>query len=168
MTDLHNETVNIHTHFIGMVVAVLLIPLHLIPAQFPFTSDPVPTPPTLHDKVALTLNLLCAVSCFGLSSFFHTVQCHSKATCDAAHRGDYVSRHRPTLRALQLMGRWASSSLLPGPSCQGCTTPSMDSLFSKSCTWVRRRVQAAVGLKTDNRGDRDRGTSSRLCTRRLA
>lgn len=34
---------------------------------------------------------VCAVTCLGLSSFFHTVQCCSKNVCDLAHCGDYVS-----------------------------------------------------------------------------
>lgn len=106
--DLHNETgqlnqylqgsrkltaaVNIHSHSFGAICFAILLPLHLVPTHFPtfFASNPVPTPPTMHDKVALSVNLICAVGCLSLSSWFHTVQCHSKAMCDSAHRGDYV------------------------------------------------------------------------------
>lgn len=91
---LHNETVNIHSHSVGAVFFLSLLPLHLIPTHFPTLNQscsPLPTPPTLHDKVALALYLICAVLCLSLSSWFHTVSCHSKEVCDAAHRGDYVS-----------------------------------------------------------------------------
>ncbi|AFR98797.2 integral membrane protein [Cryptococcus neoformans] len=90
---LHNETVNIHSHSVGAVFFLSLLPLHLIPTHFPTLSlscNPLPTPPTLHDKLALALYLICAVSCLSLSSWFHTVSCHSKEVCDAAHRGDYI------------------------------------------------------------------------------
>lgn len=80
----------------------MLLPLHLFPTHFPtffpsfgaVADDPTPVPPTLHDKLAMSVYCLSAVGCLGLSSWFHTVQCHSKSVCDAAHRGDYVS-HRP-------------------------------------------------------------------------
>ncbi|WWD16362.1 hypothetical protein CI109_100788 [Kwoniella shandongensis] len=84
---------NIHTHSIGAVIFLTLLPLHLLPTHFPtFHSSPdhLPTPPTLHDKVALSLYLVCAVSCLSLSAWFHTVSCHSKDVCDLAHRGDYI------------------------------------------------------------------------------
>ncbi|WVQ78671.1 hypothetical protein IAT38_000758 [Cryptococcus sp. DSM 104549] len=90
---LHNETVNIHSHSIGAGFFLVLLPLHFIPTHFPNffrNSDPLPTPPQLHDKVAMSVYLVCAVSCLGLSSWFHTVSCHSKDVCDAAHRGDYI------------------------------------------------------------------------------
>ncbi|KAK8861715.1 hypothetical protein IAR55_002538 [Kwoniella newhampshirensis] len=90
---LHNETVNIHTHSFGAITFLSLLPLHLLPAHFPSfhtSPDQLPTPPTLHDKVALSLYLVCAVSCLGLSAWFHTVSCHSKDVCDLAHRGDYI------------------------------------------------------------------------------
>ncbi|ODO04996.1 hypothetical protein I350_05608 [Cryptococcus amylolentus CBS 6273] len=90
---IHNETINIHSHSIGAVFFAVLLPLHLIPSQFPslhhFPVHPL-TPPTLHDKVALTVYLVCAVLCLSLSSWFHTVSCHSKDVCEAAHRGDYM------------------------------------------------------------------------------
>lgn len=94
---LHNETINIHSHSIGGAFFAALIPLHLLRTHFPFplfsygpVDDPTPIPPTLYDKLALTVYLICATACLGLSSWFHTVQCHSKEMCDAAHRGDYI------------------------------------------------------------------------------
>lgn len=113
--DVHNETgelvwpsiqvneadgsVNIHSHSLGALFYLILLPLHLLPTHFPSfsrsnPSDPLPTPPEWQDKLALTIYLLCAVGCLSLSSWFHTVQCHSKALCDSAHRGDYVSPSR--------------------------------------------------------------------------
>ena len=85
--------VNIHSHFLGALFFAVLLPLHLFPTHFPgfVYSDPVPTPPTLYDKLAVSVNLICAVGCLSLSSWFHTVQCHSQRMCDAAHIGDYVS-----------------------------------------------------------------------------
>ena len=86
--------VNIHTHSLGALFYLILLPLHLLPAHFPSLSghsDPLPTPPTLQNKLALTVYLLSASACLSLSAWFHTVQCHSKGVCDAAHRGDYVS-----------------------------------------------------------------------------
>lgn len=98
--------VNIHTHSIGALFYLILLPLHLLPTHFPSLSghgDPLPTPPTLQDKQALTVYLLSAIGCLSLSAWFHTVQCHSKGICDAAHRGDYVSR----VHEESLIGRWA-------------------------------------------------------------
>ena len=91
--------VNIHTHSIGALFYLTLLPLHLLPTHFPSISghgDPLPTPPTLQDKLALTIYLLSAIGCLSLSAWFHTVQCHSKVVCDAAHRGDYVSLFHET------------------------------------------------------------------------
>lgn len=97
---LTTSLVNIHTHSLGALFYLILLPLHLLPTHFPTwsrqpQSDPLPTPPSWEDKLALTIYLLCAVGCLSLSSWFHTVQCHSKPVCDAAHRGDYVSSARP-------------------------------------------------------------------------
>lgn len=104
LTEL-TPSVNIHTHSLGAIFYLILLPLHLLPTHFPsFSSrhtlgEALPTPPAWQDKLALTIYLLCAVGCLSLSSWFHTVQCHSKSVCDSAHRGDYVSRlhclHRP-------------------------------------------------------------------------
>lgn len=91
--NIYFPAVNIHSHSIGAAFFLSLLPLHLIPTHFPTfgqSCNPLPTPPTLHDKVALSLYLICAVSCLSLSSWFHTVSCHSREVCDAAHRGDYV------------------------------------------------------------------------------
>lgn len=120
------STVNIHTHSLGALFFGSLIPLHLLPSSFPSLSPFLPTPkwattssslglgslrlgqgvgaipvpPTIIDKIAMTTYLCCAVSCLGLSSWFHTVQCCDERTCNLAHRGDYVSpsllfRYRP-------------------------------------------------------------------------
>jgi len=98
--------VNIHTHSLGALFYLILLPLHLLPTHFPSLlghSDPLPTPPTIEDKLAFTVYLLSAIGCLSLSAWFHTVQCHSKGVCDAAHRGDYVSPVHGEL----LIGRWA-------------------------------------------------------------
>ncbi|OCF36314.1 integral membrane protein [Kwoniella heveanensis BCC8398] len=94
---LHNETVNILSHLIGAVTFLLLLPLHLMSTLVP--ASPLPfvhsshhhlVPHTLHDKIALTVYLLAAFACLGLSATFHTVSCHSKDVSNAAHRGDYI------------------------------------------------------------------------------
>jgi adiponectin receptor len=98
--------VNIHTHSLGALFYLILLPLHLLPNHFPSLSghsDPLPTPPTLQDKLAFTVYLLSAIGCLSLSAWFHTVQCHTRSVCDAAHRGDYVS----PVHEESLIGRWA-------------------------------------------------------------
>jgi predicted membrane channel-forming protein YqfA (hemolysin III family) len=98
--------VNIHTHSLGALFYLILLPLHLLPNHFPSLSghsDPLPTPPTTQDKLAFTVYLLSAIGCLSLSAWFHTVQCHTRSVCDAAHRGDYVSR----VCGESLIGRWA-------------------------------------------------------------
>jgi predicted membrane channel-forming protein YqfA (hemolysin III family) len=99
-------SVNIHTHSLGALFYLILLPLHLLPNHFPSLSghgDPLPTPPTLQDKIAFTVYLLSAIGCLSLSAWFHTVQCHTRSVCDAAHRGDYVS----PVRGENLIRRWA-------------------------------------------------------------
>ncbi|KAL7420113.1 hypothetical protein Q5752_005079 [Cryptotrichosporon argae] len=81
---MHNETVNIHTHSLGALVFLALIPLHLL------TTPYLATPPTTQDKLAMATYLVCAVACLGLSSWFHTVQACSRGWCESAHRGDYI------------------------------------------------------------------------------
>ncbi|WVQ93634.1 hypothetical protein IAU59_000710 [Kwoniella sp. CBS 9459] len=92
---LHNESVNILTHLIGAAAFLTLLPIHLIPDLIPSIHpahrsffDHVPH--TLHDKVALAVYLLAAVTCLGLSATFHTLSCHSKDVSEVAHRGDYI------------------------------------------------------------------------------
>jgi adiponectin receptor len=104
----------------------VLLPLHLVSTTFPSlapflphpttwwgASDPTPVPPTTHDKVALTVYLVCAVACMGLSSYFHTVQACSRDVCDSAHRGDYVSRSRARADQLGIV-ILIVGSILPG------------------------------------------------------
>ena len=93
---MHNETVNIHSHSIGALFFAVLLPMHVASSQFPnvFGAFPDPTtlpPTTIIDKAALACYCVAAVTCLGLSSWFHTVQCCSKDVCDLAHCGDYVS-----------------------------------------------------------------------------
>lgn len=106
-TDLHNETVNIHSHLFGAAYYLSLIPLHFsthhersskLLESIPLLKALAPSLFTRHlhthnivDTLALSIFLIAAVGCLGLSAFFHTVQCTSKERCDSAHRGDYVS-----------------------------------------------------------------------------
>jgi adiponectin receptor len=90
----HNETVNIHSHSIGAAFWALMLPLHLLPSHFPtlgFFPDPSLLPAsTTVDKACMACYFVCAVTCLGLSSWFHTVSCCTREVCDIAHCGDYV------------------------------------------------------------------------------
>lgn len=93
--DVHNETVNIHSHSIGALFFAILLPLHVMGAYFPtlgvFPGSSAQPPTTVIDKICLATYCVSAVTCMGLSSWFHTVQCCSQDVCDLAHCGDYVS-----------------------------------------------------------------------------
>ncbi|BEJ13134.1 hypothetical protein CspHIS471_0303080 [Cutaneotrichosporon sp. HIS471] len=90
----HNETVNIHTHSLGAAFWALMLPLHILPSHFPtlgtFPSASLLPPSTLIDKACMACYFVCAVTCLGLSSWFHTVSCCTHEVCDLAHCGDYV------------------------------------------------------------------------------
>lgn len=92
ITDIHNETVNIHSHSIGAAFFAALLPLHVLAERFPTLGVfPESLPSTSVDKWCMATYFVCACTCLGLSSWFHTVQCHSERVCFLAHCGDYVS-----------------------------------------------------------------------------
>ncbi|KAI3627992.1 hypothetical protein GLX27_000326 [Malassezia furfur] len=113
----HNETVNIHTHLIGAIVAIVVLLLQLAdlagvihlgnfslysfpsrPDYFALqdvrgiamrTSQQVLPPDTL-DQVVLAVFLLSAIVCLGCSATFHTLACHSEKVAKSINRLDYV------------------------------------------------------------------------------
>ncbi|WOO80443.1 ADIPOR-like receptor [Vanrija pseudolonga] len=92
----HNETVNIHTHSIGAAFFAFLLPYHLLSTHFPSLGGFFPTVAggapvaTVADKLGIACYCVCAVTCLGLSSWFHTVQCCNREVCALAHSGDYI------------------------------------------------------------------------------
>ncbi|CAK9783693.1 HlyIII-domain-containing protein [Cutaneotrichosporon oleaginosum] len=88
---IHNETVNIHSHSIGAAFWALMLPLHLFPAHFPTLGVfPADLPSSTIAKACMACYFVCAVTCLGLSSWFHTVSCCTREVCNLAHCGDYV------------------------------------------------------------------------------
>jgi len=98
--------VNIYSHLLGALYYLLLVPLHFS-THHEATSLSLATIPGLKasfrsllergqhthelvDTLAISIFLVSAVGCLGLSAWFHSVQCTSKSRCDSAHRGDYV------------------------------------------------------------------------------
>ncbi|KAM0756385.1 HlyIII-domain-containing protein [Meredithblackwellia eburnea MCA 4105] len=105
----HNESVNIWTHLLGSLSAVLAL-LYLATQIFkqqpgqeggrlgwrapfslasPFKSSTMPTVTWL-DAAGFSCFFLAAISCLGFSASFHTFSAHSKEVCRAWNRMDYV------------------------------------------------------------------------------
>ncbi|KAF8691138.1 HlyIII protein, partial [Rhizoctonia solani] len=70
--DLHNESVNIHTHLFG-ALWLLYILVNVGKTQAGYTTL------TWHDPVGFGLGLLAGVFCLGASALYHTSTCHSPA-----------------------------------------------------------------------------------------
>ncbi|KAK2791460.1 hypothetical protein FQN53_002569 [Emmonsiellopsis sp. PD_33] len=81
----HNETVNIYSHLIPAAIALASNGfLHL------YFHDRYPTA-SLVDRLAVHFYLTTSVLCFGVSSIYHTLVCHSEAHSDLWARLDYVA-----------------------------------------------------------------------------
>ncbi len=105
--------VNIHTHLLGSLYyfhLLLLLPspsrpsnLHpLPPLRFGHASSlAIPHLPQHKISLALSIFLISAVGCLGLSAHFHAVQCRTKEVCERAHRGDYVGGRREMGKAIK-------------------------------------------------------------------
>ena len=81
----HNETVNIYSHLVPAVAALLgnwLLARHFA-LRFPLA------PPA--DRAVFHLYLATSVLCFGVSSTFHTLLCHSPSYFALWLRLDYVA-----------------------------------------------------------------------------
>ncbi|KAK2848504.1 hypothetical protein FQN49_005659 [Arthroderma sp. PD_2] len=82
---IHNETVNIYSHLVPAGIAVIgngLLHLYFR-AHYENTS--------WTDQLAFHIYLSSSVLCFGISSFYHTLLCHSEAYMDLWCRLDYLS-----------------------------------------------------------------------------
>ncbi|KAL4881415.1 mPR-like GPCR protein [Aspergillus karnatakaensis] len=81
----HNETVNIYSHLIPAAIALASNGfLHL------YFRDRYPNA-SLVDQLAFHVYLTTSVICFGISSLYHTLLCHSEAYSGLWVRFDYVA-----------------------------------------------------------------------------
>lgn len=85
---LHTETWNIWTHFLGALLFLYLAVRSLI-----FNQVTLFNPSTINfnwdDKLVLGTFFAGAVICLGMSSIYHTFNCHSPGVCKAFSRLDY-------------------------------------------------------------------------------
>ena len=82
---LHNETVNVYSHLVPAIMALLgngLLHLYFS-ACFPES--------TWADQLVFHIYLTTSVVCFGISSAYHTLLCHSAHITDMCGRFDYVA-----------------------------------------------------------------------------
>ncbi|CAG9985873.1 unnamed protein product [Clonostachys byssicola] len=84
LRHIHNETVNIYSHLIPAVIAIACnCFLHLyFHSRFPDAH--------LADRLAVHIYLTTSIFCFGVSSIYHTVTCHSKDFAGLWNRWDYA------------------------------------------------------------------------------
>lgn len=82
---LHNETVNIYSHLVPAIVALLgnYFVDHYFSTHFPLAS--------FSDRLIFHLYLTTSVVCFGISSAYHSLLCHSERYSDLWGRLDYVA-----------------------------------------------------------------------------
>ncbi|KAH8887831.1 mPR-like GPCR protein [Thozetella sp. PMI_491] len=85
LTYLHNETANIYSHLVPALAALAGNRLlsQYFAAHFPAASE--------IDLAVFHLYLTTSVVCFGISSAFHTLQCHSASYFDLWIRFDYMA-----------------------------------------------------------------------------
>ncbi|KAK3943813.1 mPR-like GPCR protein [Diplogelasinospora grovesii] len=86
LTYLHNETVNIYSHLIPGVAALVLL-LGVFSSYFTANFPNA----TRHDRLVFEIYLATSIACFTVSSLYHTLLCHSKYYCDLWVRFDYVA-----------------------------------------------------------------------------
>lgn len=81
----HNETVNIYSHLIPAIIA-------LASNYFlnQYWSERYPTA-AFADQLAIHAYLTSSVLCFGISSLYHTLDCHSQALSGLWNRFDYAA-----------------------------------------------------------------------------
>lgn len=113
----HNETINIHTHLWGAVIAMIMLALQLADLHQWLPGGPWPIlslkhlPPkntleryghlglAIHEEIgrmhpsgsdlaALSIFLLAAMACLGCSATYHTVVCRSERTAQSFNRLD--------------------------------------------------------------------------------
>lgn len=82
---IHNETVNIYSHLIPGAIALAsngILHRYFL-GRYPTAS--------LVDQLAIHVYLTTSVLCFGISSIYHTILCHSEAYSGLWGRLDYVA-----------------------------------------------------------------------------
>ncbi|KAK4113184.1 HlyIII-domain-containing protein [Canariomyces notabilis] len=82
---LHNETVNIFSHLIPALVALILV--GIIPWYF---NNHFPEA-SWQDRIVFQLYLATSVICFTISALYHTLLCHSERYRDLWVRYDYTA-----------------------------------------------------------------------------
>ncbi|KAK2807012.1 hypothetical protein FQN50_005586 [Emmonsiellopsis sp. PD_5] len=92
----HNETVNIYSH---LIPAALFLASNGFLHQYFHNHYPTAS---LADQLAVHFYLTTSVVCFGVSSIYHTLACHSEAYSDLWARLDYAGI------ILQIMGSFVS------------------------------------------------------------
>lgn len=92
----HNETVNIWTHLVSDVAA--LVGNYVLHRDFNTHHPAAP----LMDRLAIHLYLTTSLLCFGISSIYHTLNCHSEVYSSLWAQWDYAAI------ILQTVGSFAS------------------------------------------------------------
>jgi len=82
---MHNETVNIYSHLIPALCSVVLAAL--VSQYFTLTFPRA----TRSDTLVFQVYLATSVLCFGVSSLYHTLLCHSRYYRDLWVRIDYAA-----------------------------------------------------------------------------
>ena len=85
LLHIHNETVNIYSHLIPAAAAVVSNFFLHVYFQHRYSTAP------LADRLAVHTFLTSSIICFGISSAYHTLNCHSEAYSDLWAIWDYAS-----------------------------------------------------------------------------
>jgi adiponectin receptor len=85
LTYLHNETVNIYSHLLPAILVIVLSALVAIyfESMYPRASR--------SDRLIFYVYLATSAICFSISSFYHTLLCHSKHYSEIWVRLDYIA-----------------------------------------------------------------------------
>ncbi|KAI5271167.1 mPR-typeG-protein-coupled receptor, partial [Aureobasidium subglaciale] len=131
----HNETVNIHSHSIGSIVFLAVLPLHFYLNLYRHVPAAQPI-----DAVVFSVYFAGVASCFACSAAFHTAGSHSQAVHKTYNRADccgivllmwgasLASIHFAFICDVQLRGlHWFLSSA----SATGCITFILGPMFIK-------------------------------------
>jgi len=83
VVDIHNESVNIHTHlWAALLFGYFLFDFYEHINQYPTA--------TVYDAAGFIIFLLSAIVCLTFSAGYHTMSCHSKIVHDFCHTFDYA------------------------------------------------------------------------------
>ena len=75
LVDMHNETINIHSHLFGAILFVVFLAMNYSVVVSSYTST------TWVDTAMVSIFLTSAVFCLSSSSIFHIMVCHSEDVC---------------------------------------------------------------------------------------